>query len=36
MKLIKNSKKGVKRAAKWYLESASQVYKMTEYNRFWM
>lgn len=36
MKLIENSKKEIMRAAKWYMSSASQVHKMSGYNRFWM
>lgn len=36
MKLIDKSKNSIKRAAMWYMDSASQVNKMAGYNRFWM
>lgn len=36
MKLLANSKNRIKRAAMWYMDSASQVNRMSGYNRFWM
>lgn len=34
MKLIEKSIKGMKRAAIWYLDKTSEVYQMTNGNRF--
>ena len=36
MKLIDESKNGLKRAAHWYFEKSAEVFTFTRGNKYWM